>query len=157
MGAADSVRHRHLELLELASETIPLLDADHLRRDCFKARLKLLAWANAVRLHLDLENRSVYARLWPHCDPMVITKALRFQRELRALADRVTDYADQWLLANDAIASSPNEFIEETNFVFELFSGRLQLEDEVRHSYGSGSFPAAAATGTDGWSSFGRS
>ncbi len=154
MGATDSVRQRHLELLELASDTLPLLDADRLRRDSFKARLKLLAWTNAVRVHLDLENRSVYARLWPHSDPIVITRAVRFQTELRALSDKVTQYADHWLSTDHGIRKAPRQFVEETNAIFNLFSNRLQLEEESWNRLPSGTFPAAAATGTDGWSSF---
>jgi hypothetical protein len=128
MLATDSLRRQRLELLELANEVAPLLDAEQLSRDCSEARLKLCEWVLKLRRYLEKEQRSVYPRLWPHSDPRIVTRAACFQRDVQALGDLIMVYADDWLVTDAAIPGYPSRFVQETMDIFELFSKRSRLD-----------------------------
>jgi hypothetical protein len=128
MLATDGLRRQRLELLELASEVAPLLDAELLVSDSSGARLKMCDWILKLRRYLEKEQRSVYPRLFPHSDPRIVTRAARFQRDVRALGELIMVYADDWLATEMAIASYPSRFVEETRDIFELFSKRCRMD-----------------------------
>src|SRR3954462_3967951 len=94
MLATDGLCRQRLELLELASEVAPLLDAERLSHDGSDVRMKLCEWILKLRRYLAKEQRSIYPRLWPHSDPTIVTRAARFQRAVSALSDLIMVYAD---------------------------------------------------------------
>jgi regulator of sigma D len=129
MGTTDTFRQQHLELLQLMGEIVPLLDVERLARDCTDVRLKLSTWARKLRVHLTLEDRLIYPRILHHADPLIVSKATRYQKEMRPLDDNVTQYTHQWLSEKSAIQTAASKFAEETKSVFELLSKRFRLED----------------------------
>jgi len=128
MLVADSLLRQRLELLELASEVAPQLDAELLAHDCSRARLLMCEWILKLRKYLEKEQRSVYPRLWPHSDPRIVTRAARFQRDVQVLGDLIMGYADDWLATDAAIPSYPSRFVRETMDIFEMFSKKCRFD-----------------------------
>ena len=129
MGSIDHLRKQHGELIRLAKEIAPLLDAERLALGFMKARLKLGAFARKVSVHLALEERFVYGRLVHHPSPVVVSKATELQNQSKALRESVTQYVERWITPAADAEPVPAEFVEETTRLFDLVSKACNRED----------------------------
>jgi len=127
----DSFRQQHRELMQLTKEIVPLLDAERLARDCTEARLKLATWARKLRVHVTLQERSLYPRLMTHSDPQVVKKAARFQQDISTLSDQLTVYCRDWLAEESTIREGAVTFVEQTKAMFDQMTMRFHFEDDL--------------------------
>jgi hemerythrin-like domain-containing protein len=129
MGALDHLRRQHRELLHLAKEVAPCLQAGRSGHDVTAIRLKLAAFVRKLGVHLSLEDRFIYERLLRHSDKAVSSKAAEHQREVHSLRARVSQYAQEWISIGLAEDDAPPKFIDDTKALFELISTRFALEN----------------------------
>jgi hemerythrin-like domain-containing protein len=129
MKSADHLRKQHAELLRIAAEVEPLLDAERLVTSWTEVRLKLTAFARKLDVHFALEDRFIYARLSRHADPAISNKATEHRNQMIELRGRATRHADRWLSPETAIETTSAEFVEQTKGILDLVSKRCDLED----------------------------
>jgi hypothetical protein len=143
MASIDTFRQQHQELMQLTREVVPLLDAERLARECTEARLKLSTWARKLRVHLTLEERTLYPRLMTHDDPQVVKKATRVQQEMSTLSDQLTVYCRDWLAEESMIREGPVTFVEQTKAMFDQMTKRFHFEHDLYLlADGAGAAPA---------------
>jgi len=131
MGSVNNLRKQHRELIQLARELTPLLNAERLVYSCTSIRLRLSAFVRKLQVHLALEERFIYNRFLQHPDETVFTVAMRHHHQARQLTAFVTQYAQQWTLSTDeAIEKSSAKFVDQTKSLFDQVWKRIQLEDE---------------------------
>ncbi len=128
MKSTDSLRRQHSDLLRLADEIAPLLDAGRLTRDSTLARLKLSTWVRKLRVHLALEDRSIYPRL-RHADPNMAAKAAQHRREMQAMHERVMRRTPPQLSRQFETEADATTFIREVKAQFDLLSKSFELEE----------------------------
>ena len=86
MAASDSFRKQHSDLLALAAQLSDSLDPGKLARDATPARMLLSTLAGKLKVHLAMEDKSLYPRLMEDSDPKVAATTRRFADEMGGIA-----------------------------------------------------------------------
>ena len=88
-----------------------------------------MEFATSFREHLDLEDRSIYARLLAHEDRQVNAEASRSLNASMELKRIFNGYMNKWCRQGLAIKDHPS-FIAETREMFHLIQDRILVETE---------------------------
>ena len=107
-----------------------------------------MTFANSFREHMDLEDRSIYARLLAHQDRQVNAEASRSLNASKELKRIFNSYMSKWCRQGLSIKDHP-AFIAETREIFNMIQDRIQVETEqlypmMRQLEGNGSKVANA-------------
>jgi hypothetical protein len=95
-------------------------------------RMLLASFSGALRVHVAMEDQSLYPRLLLHPDEQVRTEARRFLDEMGELRARFAEYQRGWPTAG-AIAAAPERFISETRAILLLMHARMESENSTLH------------------------
>jgi hypothetical protein len=129
----DNLSRQHRELVRTATEMFGWLDAAKLRErgagDAFRA---LSSLSGILKVHLAMEDRSLYPGLVQHKDLQLRTLAQRFLDERCMIQERYDGYRGRWTSAA-AIERDAEAFIEETRQVLGMLWNRMKMEDDVFH------------------------
>jgi hypothetical protein len=129
----DNLTQQHGELIKNAKAMFGWLDAGKLRKlgaaDVFKS---LSTLSGVLKVHLAMEDRSLYPKVLQHSDPQIRALAQKFLDDRKAIQQRYDEYRAQWPTAM-AIEKSPEAFIEDTRLILGLLWNRMKLEDDVLH------------------------
>jgi Hemerythrin HHE cation binding domain len=129
----DNLTRQHKELLRTATEMFGWLDAKKLRQkgaaEVFRA---LSSLSGILKVHLAMEDRSLYPGLLQHKDAQLRTLARRFLDERAAIQQRYDEYRALWSSAA-VIERGPEPFIDDTRLILGLLWNRMKLEDDVFH------------------------
>lgn len=121
----NTYRIQHEELERIAGALAGKLvtgSADELRKD-------LVRLAGALKVHLALEDRSMYPRLLEHEDSAVRSTAREYQRTMGDLAPAFDAYYQKWMRRN-AIEDSRADFASDTAQIAKALGSRIKLENE---------------------------
>jgi hemerythrin-like domain-containing protein len=128
MAATASFRKQHDELLAVAGEIGKLLDASRLADDAASARTLLSNLAGKLKIHLAMEDKTLYPRLMQDPDPKVSAMAKRFADEMGGIAEVFGGYMERWPTAR-AIQEAPQRFVTDTQKLFGALSTRIDREN----------------------------
>ncbi|MDB4971220.1 MAG: hypothetical protein JWN44_6909 [Myxococcales bacterium] len=129
----ENLTQQHKELIKSATTMFGWLDADKLRKhgagEVFKA---LSTLSGILRVHVAMEDRSLYPHLVQHSDLQIRTLAQKFLHDRKAIQQHFDEYRALWPTAA-AIERSPEPFIADTRLVLGVLWNRMKLEDDVLH------------------------
>ena len=129
----DNLTQQHRELVRTAKVMFGWLDPGKLRdkgaSEVFRA---LSTLSGILKVHLAMEDRSLYPNLVHHADAQIRTLAQKFLDDRKAIQQRYDDYRALWSTAH-AIERAPEAFIDETRLILGLLYNRMKLEDDVLH------------------------
>jgi hemerythrin-like domain-containing protein len=129
----ENLTRQHKELVRTATEMFGWLDAAKLRaRGAADVHRALSSLSGILKVHLAMEDRSLYPHLVDHRDLQLRTLAQRFLDERAALRQRYEEYQALWPSAV-AIGRDANRFIDDTRQVLGMLWTRMKLEDDVLH------------------------
>lgn len=128
MLATDTFRRQHNELLAVAGEISKLLDAEKLAQDAQAARLLIGDLSGKLKVHLAMEDKSLYPKLLEDSDRQVSDTAKRFVDEMGGIAKVFGEYLDHWPNSR-AIQLAPGQFVKETNDLFGALASRIKREN----------------------------
>jgi hypothetical protein len=132
MRLTENLRRQHQELAALAREIGRLLQPGKLASDGGPVRHLLALLAGTLRVHVAMEDESLYPRLLAHRDPGVRDKARRFLDEMGGIRIEFSEYLRAWP-GPSAIQARPEEFVAATRRMFALLYERMQRENEELH------------------------
>ena len=129
----ENLTRQHRELVRNAKAVFGWLDAGKLRAaGAGDVARELSSLSGVLKVHLAMEDRSLYPHLVNHRDVHLRTLALRFLDERAALRQTYDDYRARWPSAA-AIEDAPERFVEETRGILGLLWNRMKMEDDVLH------------------------
>lgn len=128
MALTDRFRTQHDDLLAIAGQIAPRLDAAELSKSATAVRDLLSQLMGALKMHLTMEDNSLYPRLLQHQDPEVRKLAKQFMTEMGGIAEVVQAYSAKWSTERK-IQEDPETFITETEGLFEALAGRIDREN----------------------------
>jgi hypothetical protein len=129
----ENLTRQHEELVRTATEMFGWLDAKKLRaRGAGDVHRALSSLSGILKVHLAMEDRSLYPNLVHHRDVQLRTLAVRFLDERAILSQRYDDYKARWHSAA-VIEARPEAFIDETRQVLGIMWNRMKMEDDVLH------------------------
>lgn len=131
MSNLESYRSSHAELRQMIDDLKSIMVPELLRiRPNAKTAYELLCdLGTKVRSHLAEEDRSLYPTLLIHEDPRVKSIAWGFISGEKPLRKVFDDYHKRWLKNCDF--NFTDEFLAETQEVFEMVSKRIEREELV--------------------------
>jgi hemerythrin-like domain-containing protein len=128
MAATDSFRKQHGELLAVAGEIGKTLDPAQLAKDATQARTLLSSLAGKLKVHLAMEDKTLYPRLMQDPDPKVSGLAKRFADEMGGIAEVFGGYMERWP-SGRAIQEAPQQFVADTKKLFAALATRIEREN----------------------------
>jgi len=130
MSIIDDYRRQHKEILELVNRLSGYLNEQKLKNDAQEARNILSRLSGALKVHLAMEDNSLYPRLLASRDDKIKKIARQFIEETGGIATVFNNYLDKW--PNPAsIEGNPMEFINESNQFFNALKNRIYREDNI--------------------------
>ena len=128
MSATDSFRKQHGELLAVAGEIGKLLDPAALAKNATQARMLLSNLAGKLKVHLAMEDQTLYPRLMQDPDAKVSGMARRFAEEMGGIAEVFGGYMGRWPTSKE-IQEAPQQFVVDTKKLFAALSTRIEREN----------------------------
>ncbi len=129
----DNLTRQHRELVRTATEMFGWLDAGKLRaRGAGEVWRALSSLSGILKVHLAMEDRSLYPHLVEHRDLQLRTLAQRFLNDRAELQQRYDEYRARWA-STAAIEGGAEQFIDETRLILGMLWTRMKLEDDVLH------------------------
>jgi hypothetical protein len=129
----ENLTRQHRELVRTATEMFGWLDAGKLRtRGAADVHRALSSLSGILKVHLAMEDRSLYPHLVNHRDLELRTLAVRFLDERAALRDRYDAYQHRWPSAI-AIERDADRFIDDSREILGMLWTRMKTEDDVLH------------------------
>ncbi len=128
MSITKSYRRQHEELLSAAGEIASSLQVDTLSKDASGVSAQLSKMMGLLRIHLSMEDKSLYPLLLASEDEKVRKTATRFMDEMGGIADVVTAYSQKWS-DSKAIENAPAAFIGETKGLITALGKRIEKEN----------------------------
>jgi|KBSMisStandDraft_5_1062788.scaffolds.fasta_scaffold601872_2 hypothetical protein len=129
----ENLTRQHKELVRTATEMFAWLDAGKLRaRGGGDVHRALSSLSGILKVHLAMEDRSLYPNLVNHRDVALRTMAVRFLDERAVMSSRYEEYKGRWHSAG-TIEAGAEQFIEETRLILGMLWNRMKMEDDVLH------------------------
>ncbi|NOZ26054.1 MAG: hemerythrin domain-containing protein [Nitrospirae bacterium] len=123
-------RKQHEKILELIDELSEYLSEERLKSGAHEARSILSRLSGALKVHLAMEDNSLYPRLLASKDEQIRSTAKQFIEEIGDIASAFNDYLHRWPKAA-SIENNPVEFINESKEFFRKLGSRIQREDDI--------------------------
>ncbi len=130
MAITDDYRRQHEEILELAGRLSGCLHEQELKDNAQEARNVLSKLSGALKVHLAMEDNSLYPRLLASPDEKVRETAKQFIEEMGGIATAFNDYLKKWTVPA-AIRSNPSQFMAETGEILTALRNRIVKENDV--------------------------
>lgn len=121
-------RTQHDELLEIANDIAQHLSTAALAQDASTARALLSKLLGRLKVHLSMEDKSLYPRLMAHPDPRISGVAKKFMDEMGGIVDVVTAYSEKWSTERK-IQANADAFVLETQGLFSALANRIDKEN----------------------------
>lgn len=130
MGFTDSFKRQHSEILENATKISNLLETETIIHHADEAINLLTALSGKLSAHLTMEDNVLYPKLYEHKHEDVRNTAKEFFDEMGGLTDVFEKYCNKWIDIN-AIKKQPDDFITETQGLFDALAKRIEREDNI--------------------------
>ncbi len=137
MSRTDTFRRQHDDLLQIAGQIASKLGASALSSDAGDVSMLLSKLMGKLKIHLSMEDDSLYPRLIEHDDPKISSLAKSYKHEMVGVSQAVMSYAEKWHSPNDIQADAAS-FVSETQGLFKALQARIDKEN-------SEPYPAADA------------
>ena len=129
----ENLTRQHKELVRTATQMFGWLDVAKLRtRGAGDVHRALSSLSGILKVHLAMEDRSLYPNLVNHRDVALRTLAIRFLDERAQLRQRYDEYQTRWH-TTAAIEAGAEQFIEDTRAILGMLWNRMKMEDDVLH------------------------
>jgi hypothetical protein len=121
-------RDQHDDLLGIVTDISKGLNVASLSSDAAPARTLLSKLLGKLKMHLTMEDKSLYPRLMNSNDANLKAVAKKFSDEMGDIALVLADYQKNWPTAG-AIQKDPASFIQQTNGIFAALGNRIEREN----------------------------
>jgi hemerythrin-like domain-containing protein len=121
-------RDEHIEIVELTRTFESMLDPVRLQTRAAHARRALSILSGKLRHHWANEESLLYPEFAVHHNETIRQLAMRYQLEMRPLAQAFQAYSNKWLAPSNIAAEAP-QFIEESKQVLRALKEHISKED----------------------------
>ncbi len=119
---------QHEQLLKIAGDIAEKLHENTLKQDASRVRILLAEFAGKLKVHLAIEDKSLYPYLLTHEDETVKSTTRKFIEEMGHLYQAFSDYLEHWPGA-PSIQKDAGKFIEETKEIVRALENRIDREN----------------------------
>ena len=130
MARTDSLRQQHDALLQSAAEIAKMLVPSRLAEDPGPVVAALSKLWGSLRIHLGMEDDSLYPARRKSGDAATKAAAERFVREMGGIRATFEGYVQKWV-SRDAIKADPQGFVRTTQGLLGALGERVKQENTV--------------------------
>ncbi len=130
MATTARFQRQHQEIMAIAGDFRATLDARTLGRSAQVARNLLSDLVGKLKIHLAMEDKSLYPRLLRSPDPEVRGLAERFMAEMGGIASVLVSYLGAWPTAQ-SIQDEPYEFVRDSKGLLKALAARVEKEERL--------------------------
>ncbi len=130
MSATKRYRQQHEDLLKIAAEISAHLNVTEISNNAKVVRSLLSKLLGTLKIHLSMEDKSLYPRLLENKDEKVKAAAKEFIDEMGHIGEAVKAYDTNWPTAS-SIQNDANGFIKQTKGIFDALAKRIDRENNV--------------------------
>ena len=123
-----SFRQQHGDILKIAADISQYLNKDELSEKSNIVSKLMTNLARKIKMHLTIEDASLYPVLLNSDDEEVKKVATEFIDEMGHIKDVFDNYIAQWP-TGFKINERPDDFIKETQELFSVLADRIDRED----------------------------
>jgi hypothetical protein len=123
----DKFKHQHIDILSGIARLRHLAHAGIVQNAAAIAA-GIVGVSGIVKLHLAVEDRSLYPALEASGDAALVRLSHRYQSEMDGIAGAYLQFAGRWNTARQ-VAQAPHEFRQEANVVLRQLYERIRHED----------------------------
>lgn len=127
MARTDKFREQHKKIGDIVKELQGTMSEKSLSENPKQAVILLGRLSGVIKLHLAMEDESLYPNLAKSADTKVKGVADKFIKEMGGIAKAYLAYADKW--TDKAVKENPKGFISETNGIIKVLGERIQKEE----------------------------
>jgi hypothetical protein len=130
MSATQRYRDDHATFLSKISEVEKLISNPAVVKERAKdIATELAKFSGLLKMHLAMEDNSLYPSLLKSTDTKVRDTATKFQKEMGDIKAAFEVYSKKWLSAAN-MAADPDSFKKETTDLFKALKNRIQREND---------------------------
>ncbi|MCB1172386.1 MAG: hemerythrin domain-containing protein [Leptospiraceae bacterium] len=130
MSITSQYRSQHAELADLAEQLLAILDAGNLAERALEVTQLLTLFAARLKVHLSMEDLSLYPRLIQSANPSCAETALQFQSAMGGLQQDFEQYMTKWSVAR-RIQADTAAFIGATHTLLQALHTRMDKENKI--------------------------
>jgi len=123
----DKFKHQHIDILSGITRLRELAHAG-IERNAEKIAAAIVAFSGLIKLHLAVEDRSLYPALEASGEGELVRLSHRYQDEMEGIAGAYLQFAARWNTAR-SVSLAPEAFREQANLVLRQLYERIQRED----------------------------
>jgi len=128
MRKTENLRRQHDDILKIADEISQHLNPNAILRNSNETHLLISRLAGKVKIHLSMEDHSLYPRLLIHKDAKVKNITKTYIKEMGGINSVFTRYLSKWkspsIIQNDIYS-----FVNETKNLFDILENRINKEN----------------------------
>ncbi len=125
-----SFRRQHEGILEEVAGILGILEFEAIRDNSYTIRKKITKLAGIVKIHLVLEDNSLYPVLANIDSGILKETAAQFMDEMGDISKSFTEYLEKWSTVS-SIKSETNIFVSETQTILSFLKQRITRENEI--------------------------
>lgn len=123
-----SFKDQHKEVGALVASIEAQMAKGAASMDADKVQHELSSLVGKLKIHLAMEDKSVYPRAEASANAELKACAGKMKQEISGLAGALLSYNDKWVVAAK-IKEAPQAFIDDTKGVFAALKKRVQMEE----------------------------
>ena len=124
----DHLLRQHNEIFTLIREIEKYKKAEAVKENAAAIARLLAQLSGIIKMHLLSEDKFLYPALKVHENTKVRETAMKFDDEMKELAQSFEQYKAKYIIASK-IVENTNEFLGETEAVFHIINKRMEKEN----------------------------
>jgi hemerythrin-like domain-containing protein len=129
MSNIANLQRQHRDISEVIEKIEKTIGSTKIIENSNSLSLDIAFLSGKMVNHLQSEDKFLYPSLLDHQSPAIKAISSRFIREMGTLSETFVRYKAKYMIANN-IKTSPDEFIKESNEVFEAIRKRVLAEEK---------------------------
>ncbi|MCK4739168.1 MAG: hemerythrin domain-containing protein [Deltaproteobacteria bacterium] len=129
MSRINTYVRQHEQIQEIAEEILDIINLNTLQQNSDNVRRLLARLAGNIKLHLTIEDESLYPDLLGDTDEKVSGTAKKFKDEMGDINTKFGEYIMKWRTARQ-IEESNSGFADETIKLFSVIFKRIEKENK---------------------------
>ena len=129
MADTDRYRKQHQTILEDAEKISSFLTVEKVKENSGDIRVTLSNLMGKLKVHLAMEDKSLYPRLLEHDSEQIKNTAIMFISEMGKIGETVEKYNEKWS-NKTVIQKAPDVFIDETKGILKALEARIEKENK---------------------------
>lgn len=123
----DKFKHQHADILSAIAGLRKLVQAGIVEHAA-DISARIIAMSGIIKLHLAVEDRTLYPALESSGDAVLARMSARFRGEMDGISGAYLAFAGKWNTARH-LAEQPEAFRDEANVVLKTLYERMRKED----------------------------